>query len=71
MQRGVKYTEHKPFGRHYLGGYITTVSSAVNMLYSYLGGYITTVSSAVNMLYSSCWEYVYMYLPAETWCTLS
>ncbi len=25
MQRGVKYTEHQPFGRHYLGGSNTSV----------------------------------------------
>jgi hypothetical protein len=28
-QRGFKYTEHKPFGRRYLGVTCTTMSSAV------------------------------------------
>ena len=31
-QRGLKYTEHKPFGRQYLGVTHTTVSSAVKTL---------------------------------------
>jgi hypothetical protein len=29
-QRGLKYTEHKPYGRHYLGVTRNTMSSAVH-----------------------------------------
>ncbi len=32
MQRGLKYTEHKPFGRHYVGVARTTNEFAVHTL---------------------------------------
>ncbi len=32
IQRGLKYTEHKPFGRHYLGVTRNKMSSAVHTL---------------------------------------
>jgi hypothetical protein len=32
MQKGLKYTEHKPFGRHYLGVTRTTMNFAVHTL---------------------------------------
>jgi hypothetical protein len=37
-QRGLKYTEHKPFGRHYLGVTHTTMSSAVKTRDTEAGG---------------------------------
>jgi hypothetical protein len=38
-QRGLKYTEHKPVGRHYLGVTRTTMSFAVHTLKQVKGTY--------------------------------
>jgi hypothetical protein len=63
MAKGLKYTEHKPFSRHYLGVTRTTMSSAVHTL-TQVKARISIMAVIVN---SWCCSYRFISLLMYSW----
>jgi hypothetical protein len=79
-QRGLKYTEHRPVGRHYLGVTRTTMSTAVHTTeYTELQPLLSGVHSVMRVIFALAGEgggcpptpshYIY-HQPVKLQCTL-